>query len=231
MKPQLFFLLIFLLPIVSADTGQNDWSVDTDFRSGVELAATQVFPADSVPLGSQFRISINAWSDVGALEELSFSMLEVTHGCTIMFQTTDASEVLQDRSINADAVLRMDAPTCTWKRMVYANDTVFGNVAEIRAVGTISASSAAAGIFALDGMELLAIISIMFLAVFFWSRSTDEAIKVYCSLLVVVAGYALVVLPGAAWDFAQTFGVITMIMGAYMLLRFGIDEVRTRSET
>lgn len=142
LAPFLLLAFVLLLPTVHAQDRQNDWRIDTTFKTGTELAVTQIIPPEIVPLGGEFRIAVNAWTDVAATDTLEMGLLRVSAGCRIITSTIDNSGSPLDLSINSESILQIIDTSCHWRRSVWVNDTVQGNVAQVQAVGTVVAYQA-----------------------------------------------------------------------------------------
>ncbi len=126
-----------LLAVGSVSAGQSQWEIDTDLGVGTEIGVSHVFSDGPLPLGSQFYISTTAWTGAAKVDSLAFGALQV-NGCTIIEDVTDATQTALDRAIVAKATLQVSGDTCSWRRSVFANDTVQGVVVEVSAVGSIS---------------------------------------------------------------------------------------------
>lgn len=216
-------LSILFVGVQSVSAAQNDWEINTDFRTGVELSVVSTYPDHPIPLGSRFNVAVNAWTDVGAIDSLRFDPLVVGPGCEVIFSDVDVSSGLTDKSINANSVLRIIGPVCNWQRNVTVIDNVLGEIATVRAVGTMVAISVSAGSFGFDGVEVLALFVLVFGGLLVWSKSGDVVVQLGGVVAVLAAGLAFLSAPSSAWMMGQTLGVVLLVFAGYLVVRWSFD--------
>ena len=84
--------------------------------------------------------------------------------------------------------------------------------------------SAFESVTALGGWEFLAFLSVIGLAVMFWSRSRDEIVQLFSGLLLVLMG-AVGISLYADWIAWLGFGSSLVVLGAYFIIRSSMEWV------
>lgn len=155
--------------------------------------------------------------------------LNAPDACTVVedFETAGASSTT--RYVTAGYLVSFDQNSsdqdkCTAQLLISNSDTgeEWQIIAPITIYNDDAQPSGFESVIGANALEFLLFWIIVAMAVFFWSRSKDEVVQIFMALLLMFAG-AIAISLYAAWIGWVPMGLVIAVLGAYMLIRTGME--------